>query len=95
MVVGVCTIELYLPENQSLKGKRQIVNGLKGKLKNRFNISVAEIDNLDVWQRATIGATMISNDRIHVDRELSKMLNFIESSQYGSYLMDYSIEFIQ
>ena len=94
MVVGVCTIELYLPDNHSLKGKRQIVNGLKGRLKNRFNISIAEIDHLDVWQRATLGVAMINSNRVYADREFRKMINFIESSQYASYLMDYIIEFI-
>jgi uncharacterized protein YlxP (DUF503 family) len=94
MVVGVCTIELYLPGTHSLKGKRQIVNSLKGRLKNRFNISIAEIDNLDVWQRATLGLTMINTNQKYVDREFNKILNFIESSQYASYLLDYSIEFI-
>lgn len=94
MVIGVCTIELYLPENHSLKGKRQIVNSLKGKLKNRFNISIAEIDHHDVWQRATLGVAMINKDRRYVESELSKILNFIEASQYASYIMDYTTEFI-
>ena len=94
MVIGVCTIELYLPDNQSLKGKRQIVNSLKGKLQHRFNISIAEVDHLDVWQRATLGATMVSKDQVHVDRELNKMIHFIESSSFAPYFMDYTIEFI-
>lgn len=94
MVIGLCTIELYLPDNHSLKGKRQIVNGLKEKLKHRFNISIAEIDHLDVWQRATLGTAMISNDQRHVDRELNKMIHFIESSSFASYFMDYTIEFM-
>ena len=94
MVIGVCTLELHLPDNHSLKGKRQVVNSLKGRLKNRFNVSVAEVDHLDVWQRATLGVVFVSNDRRHVDSELSKILNFIEDSQYASYLMDYSCELI-
>lgn len=94
MVIGVCTIELYLPENHSLKGKRQIVNSLKGKLKNRFNISIAEIDHQDVWQRATLGMAIINSDRRYVERELSKLLNFIEASQYASYILDYTTELI-
>ena len=94
MVVGVGTIELYLPESHSLKGKRQVVNGLKGRLKNRFNVSVAEVDHLDVWQRATLGIAFVSNNRRYVDGEFSKILNFIEDSQYASYLMDYSFELI-
>ena len=94
MVIGICTLELHLPDNHSLKGKRQVVNSLKGRLKSRFNISVAEVDHLDAWQRAAIGLVMVSNDRRHVDSELSKILNFIEDSQYASYLMDYSTELI-
>jgi uncharacterized protein YlxP (DUF503 family) len=94
MVIGVCTIELYLPENHSLKGKRHVVKGVKEKLKSRFNVSVAEIDHLDVWQRATIGAIMLNTDHVYVDQELRKMVNFLESSQYAPYLFDYSIEFL-
>jgi len=94
MVIGICTLELHLPDNHSLKGKRQVVNSLKGRLKSRFNISVAEVDHLDAWQRAAIGLVMVSNDRRHVDSELSKILNFIEDSQFASYLMDYSTELI-
>ena len=93
MVIGICTIELYIPENQSLKGKRQIVNSLKGKLRNRFNVSIAEIDHLDVWQRSTLGATMISKDQVQVDRELNKLIHYIESSNFAPYFLDYTIEF--
>ena len=93
MVIGVCTIELYLPENRSLKGKRQVVNSLKGRLQNRFNISIAEVDHLDTWQRATLGVSLISKDQVQVDRELNKMIYFIENSSFASYFMDYTIEF--
>ncbi len=94
MVVGLCTIDLYLSENHSLKGKRQIVNGLKEKLKHRFNISIAEVDHLDVWQRATLGVAMVSNEQQYIDRELNKMIHFIETSRFASYFMDYTLEFI-
>ncbi len=94
MVVGICTIELYIPDNTSLKGKRQVVNSLKGKLKHRFNISIAEIDHLDIWQRATLGAAMISKDQVYLDQELNKMIHFIESSSFASYFIDYSIEYV-
>ncbi|PIE35862.1 hypothetical protein CSA56_02605 [candidate division KSB3 bacterium] len=94
MVIGICTIELYLADNRSLKGKRQVVNSLKGKLQHKFNISIAEVDSLDKWQRATLGVAIVSKDQVQVDRELNKMINFIESSSFASYLMDYTIEFI-
>ena len=61
---------------------------------NRFNISIAEIDHLDVWQRATLGVAMINSNRVYMDREFRKIINFIDSSQYAPYLMDYVIEFI-
>jgi uncharacterized protein len=94
MHIGVCTIELYLPENHSLKGKRQVVNSLKGKLKSRFNISIAEVDRLDVWQRATLGIAMVNIDQRYIESEFSKILNFIEDSQFGSYLLEHDIEFV-
>ncbi len=94
MVVGICTIELYLADNHSLKGKRQIINSLKGKLQHRFNISIAEIDHLDVWQRATLGVAMVNKDQVRVDQELNKLIHFIESSNFASYFMDYTIEFV-
>ena len=94
MVIGICTIELYLPDNHSLKGKRQVVKSLKGRLQHRFNISIAEIGHLDVWQRATLGVAMVNKDQVYVDRELNKMIHFIESSSFASYFMDYTIEFI-
>ncbi|PID55964.1 hypothetical protein CSB45_13500 [candidate division KSB3 bacterium] len=94
MVVGVCTIELYLPDNHSLKGKRQVVNSLKGKLQHRFNISIAEVDHLDVWQRATLGVCAVSNEQVHLDSMLNKMIHYIENSSFAAYFMDYTLEFI-
>lgn len=94
MVVGVCTLEFYLPENHSLKGKRQVINSIKGKLKSRFNISIAEIGYQDVWQRSALGIAMISGERRYIEREFSKILNFIDRSQFASYLLDYSLEYV-
>ena len=94
MVLGICTIELYLADNHSLKGKRQIIKSFTGKIQHRFNVSVAEIDHLDVWQRATIGVAMISTEHAHVNRELSKVINFIEASNFAPYFLDYAIEFL-
>lgn len=94
MVIGVCTIELYLSDNHSLKGKRQIVKSLKEKLQHRFNVSVAEVEHLDVWQRATLGVCMVSNEQAHVNRELDKVIDFIEASNFAPYFLDYSMEFL-
>jgi len=77
MNVAVCQIELRLPENQSLKGKRQVIRSLITRVQNRYNVSVAEIDNHDLWQLATLGLACVSNHRVHATETLSKVLKFI------------------
>jgi uncharacterized protein len=64
-------IDLHIPYAQSLKDKRQPVRSLKQRLKNRFNISIAEIDALDEWKRVVYGVTMISNDKRYLDKQSS------------------------
>ncbi len=77
MNVGVCWIELRLPENESLKGKRQVVKSLIGRLQNRYNISVAEVDDNGLWQIAVLGVACVSNRRRQADETLSAVLRFI------------------
>jgi len=67
MVVGVIEWELEVYGCRSLKEKRRVVKSLKDRLRNRFNISVAETDHLDLWQRAAITACTVSSDAGHVD----------------------------
>jgi len=94
MVIGICTLELLLHGNQTLKGKRQILSSMKEKLKHRFNVSVAEVDHLEAWQRATLAVVMVSNDQGHVNAALDKVVDFIEESPFSGYLLDYQLEFI-
>ena len=63
MPVAVLTLELRIEHAQSLKDKRQVVRSLKDKLRHHFNVSVAEIDETDLWQRATLGVAAISGSR--------------------------------
>jgi uncharacterized protein YlxP (DUF503 family) len=62
-VIGVLTLELHIEEAHSLKEKRHLVKGLKDRLRHRFNVSVAEIDYQDQWQRALVAAVTVSSDR--------------------------------
>ncbi len=64
-------IDLRIPYAQSLKDKRQPVRSLKQRLKNRFNISIAEVDALDEWKRAVLGVTMVSNDKRYLHKQSS------------------------
>jgi len=77
MNVGVCRIDLRLPENHSLKGKRQVIRSMTARLKNTYNVSVAELDNQGLWQLATLGIACVSNHRRHADEVLSNALRFV------------------
>ena len=77
MHVGVCKLELRLPENQSLKGKRRVVKSIIARLQNKYNVSVAEIDNQELWQLATLGISCVSNHRGHADEMLSQAVKYV------------------
>lgn len=77
MNVGVCRIELRLPENQSLKGKRRVIKSVITRLQNNYNVSVAEIDNQNLWQLAALGVACVSNHRRHADETLANVVKFI------------------
>ncbi len=78
MLIGVCQIVLLIPGSDSLKGKRIILSSLKKRIRNKFNVSVAEIDDNDKWQKATLGIAMVSNERRFLDQAMSQILNLIE-----------------
>ncbi len=79
MVVGVLRLTLFLPENHSLKGKRQVLRAIKDRVRNKFNVSIAESDDHDLWQRAQLGICQVGSDRAFVDSALRQVVNFIES----------------
>jgi uncharacterized protein YlxP (DUF503 family) len=91
MHIGVCTIYLSIPESQSLKDKRQVVRSLIGQIKNRFNIAVAEVGELDVHQRSVVGFVSISNNPRHLNQMLSGVVKFIEN-MHLAILTDYEID---
>ena len=89
--VAVGTVELHLPDVGSLKGKRHVLKGLKEKLRHRFEISVAEVDHQDLWQRATLALACVSGDSRHANEVISKALEFIEDNLDG-YVTDIHVE---
>jgi uncharacterized protein len=94
MIVGVCRVRLRLPENHSLKGKRQVVKSLIARLHNTFGVSVAEIDENDLWQLATLGVACVSNSSAHAGEVLDNAVRFIESTRPDLELLDYEIEIL-
>ena len=78
MVVGVLRLELLLPENHSLKGKRSVLRTIKARVQNKFNVSIAECEDQDLWQRATLGVSQVGTDEGHVDACIRAVVKFIE-----------------
>ena len=91
MIVGVCTIELRLRAICSLKAKRQVLKSIITRVKNNFNVAIAEVDYHDKWQRSILGVVVVSTAHDHANGILSKVVNFIES-MYIAELLDYHIE---
>lgn len=79
MIVGICTVELFIPEGHSLKGKRQVLQSLKNRLREKFNLSVAEVGEQDLWQKAILGLACVANESAHVNQVLEQALNMIRS----------------
>lgn len=95
MHIGSCKIRLRLAENHSLKGKRHVLKSIMARVKNKFNVSIAEVDEHDLWQLATIGITCVSNDGQHANEMLCKVIDFVEDNIRGdAEVLDYETEII-
>ena len=77
MIVGVLRIELFVPEGDSLKSKRFAIRSIKDRLRSRFNVAVAEVDNNDKWQRASLGVVTVSNESRHVESIMGNVMNLV------------------
>jgi uncharacterized protein YlxP (DUF503 family) len=77
MIVGLLTLELYLFEAQSLKEKRIIIKSLKDRIKNKFNVSVAEVDANDLWQRSILGVACVANETKVVNQMLNGVMDIV------------------
>jgi uncharacterized protein YlxP (DUF503 family) len=95
MTVGACRITLRLPENASLKGKRQVVKSITARVRNRYNVSIAEIDDQDKWQIASLGISCVSNSGRHAGDTLAKVAGFIRSSRLDAEVLDCEMELLE
>ncbi len=92
--VGVATIELYLPGNGSLKGKRAVVKPIIARLRNEFNVSVAEVDAQDAYQRAVLAVSCVSPDAGYAHAVLMKVVDAVENMRTAAEVVDYTIEIL-
>jgi hypothetical protein len=93
MVVGVLRLELRLPETHSLKGKRSVLRSIKARVQQKFNVSIAECEDHDLWQRAIVGVSQVGTDQPHVDRCLREVVSFIDDLQLAE-LGEERVEFL-
>ncbi len=95
MTVGACRITLRLPENDSLKGKRQLIKSVTSRVRNKYNVAIAEIDDNESWQIVSLGISCVSNSTRHADEMLTNVVKYIAGSRLEAELLDYEIEMLQ
>jgi hypothetical protein len=83
MVIGTLQITVLVPDSQSLKDKRMVVRSITSRVRQTFAVAVAEVDDLDSWERATIGVACVSNNARHADEVCQKVLAYIENHADG------------
>jgi uncharacterized protein YlxP (DUF503 family) len=91
--VGLCTLELYIPEANSLKDKRSVLKSMLEGMRNKFNVSTAEVEHNDIWRRATIAISCVSNSQQFADQMLNKAVDWVESNPRVN-LAQVQIEFL-
>ena len=94
MNLGVVKLTLRLSGSSSLKDKRRVVSSLCGRVQRRFNVSIAEVDELDALQTAMIGVACVSNSVRHADRVLRTVIGFIESERPDAEVVDCQVEML-
>ncbi|UCC66005.1 MAG: DUF503 domain-containing protein [Deltaproteobacteria bacterium] len=81
MVVGVCHLDLIIPQGSSLKGKRQVIRSLMTRVRDRFNVSISEVGGQDLWQRTQVGICLVGNDKRFINSSLDKLIDYIEGME--------------
>jgi uncharacterized protein len=80
MVVGVLEIRLAIRQAQSLKDKRQVVKSLRDRIRHEFNVSVSEVDAMDLRQTAVLGVTVATNEAVFANQVLAKVVDYVRRS---------------
>lgn len=81
MIIGICQIDILIFEANSLKEKRHVLKSIIERLKSRFNISVSEVDYHELWNRSSIGISVVSNEKIYCEMVIDKVIKFIDNDE--------------
>jgi uncharacterized protein len=94
MFIGVGQITLHLPDSQSLKDKRQIIKSVMARVRNRFEVAIAEVEEQERWQIAVLGVSCVSNSRLHAEEILERVRRFIEETRPDIIVSNFETEMI-
>lgn len=94
MHIGICTIDLRLPGNGSLKGKRSVVKSIVTRIGREYNVSISEVDAQNTWQRAVLGVACVSNSASYAHGQLERVVQWIEVNRPDVELLEYHIELL-
>ncbi len=94
MAIGILTLHLLLPGVTSLKQKRGLIKPVIARLHREFNVSVAEVDRMDMWQEAVLACALVSNDSAHTQRALQTVVDFTEKNWPNLEILQHRIEII-
>lgn len=94
MVIGLITLKLDIPTSNSLKDKRQVLRSLMARLRNEFNVSVAEVDHHNSWRTAEVAVVCVSSDREYAHGLMTRVALWVERQRLDCTLVDYTIELI-
>ena len=95
LAVGIARVVLHLPDSGSLKSKRQVVSGLLRRVRAEFQVSAAEVGELDRWQLAELAVATVSNNGAHAEQVLAAVLAYIESHSDGARITDVSTQLVR
>ena len=93
MVIGLLTLDLHFPAARSLKDKRQALRSLETRVRNKFNVSLAEVEHQDLWQRARLAVVTVNTDHGHLDSTLQSVTSEAERSN-GILVLDAHTEIL-
>jgi uncharacterized protein len=79
MIVGVMYVEMHLPGVTNLKAKRRVLQSIKSNVRNKFNVSISEVNFHDLWQRSALGVAGVGPDKVLIENEMNRILHLIEN----------------
>ena len=94
MIVAAARVQIRLPENQSLKGKRQVVKSVLARVRREFGVAAAEVDAQDRWQIAVLGFACVSSSEHHARKILDNLLDYVEESRLDVEVLEVEVELL-